>query len=184
MNQNNYQERHTKWIEINDDVATISTLIDKCTWRYKYFCTHTYPQKIEDYWEGTSQFIYFNRKFAEKQNIHLLPIFAIEPAFHRFGIHQILLSEYEIDKTQYRREWMKRKNSSHTCFGVGGLSSMEDFNPSLSGVGYIFERHIQQVSKVLCPRRNKCKRGCKADFPFKGLTPAEENSRIIKALRK
>lgn len=183
-NREDYFDRDTRRIELNDDVDTISSIIGKTRWRYKYFATLTFPQEPDSYWDGTSQFVFFHRKYAEKYNTHLLPIFAIEPNFHRFGIHQILLSEQEINETEYRREWMKRKNPSSRCFGVGGLSSMDPFNPSRTGVGYIFERHIQHViGRVFCPRKKRCKARCRCGFPFEGLTDRENDSRIIRALK-
>jgi len=184
INREDYFDRDTRRIELNDDVDVISSIIGKTRWRYKYFSTLTFPQEPGSYWDGTSQFVFFHKKIAEKYKTHLLPIFAIEPNFHRFGIHQILLSEQEIDETEYRREWIKRKDKSNRCFGVGGISSMEPFNPDKTGVGYIFERHIQHVvGKVFCPRTRKCRGKCKCGFPFDGLTDRENHSRIIRALK-
>tara|TARA_R100000152_G_C6755585_1_gene179314 strand:+ start:67 stop:630 length:564 start_codon:yes stop_codon:yes gene_type:complete len=185
INREDYFDRDTRRIELNDDVDTISSIIEKSKFKYKYFSNLTFPQEPGSYWEGTSRFVYFLRKLALKWNTHILPIWGIEPLFHRFGIHLILLSEKPFLNVQITEEWKRAQSEKEPLFfGVGGLATSSHFNPASTGVGYIFERHIQHVvGKVFCPRRKRCRARCKCSLPFERLTARESDSRIIRALK-
>lgn len=98
-------------VEVSDLIAR---MIDKSTFKNRYYTTFTYPRTKTiygsdlDHHELISQFITFLGKFSELRDNHLLPIFAYEPPGggqhrkqhgilgHRFHIHAILLAEKEI----------------------------------------------------------------------------------------
>lgn len=185
ISQEDYFDRDTRRIELNDDTESISSVIRKSSFPYRYFVSLSFPKEPKDYWEGTSRFVYFLRKFSQKWNTHLFPIWAIEPLFHRFGIHLILLTEKPFLNVQITEEWRRARSEKEPLFfGVGGLATSSHFNPDKTGVGYIFERHIQHVvGRVFCPRRKRCKGKCKCGFPFNRLTDRENHSRIIRALK-
>lgn len=187
-------DRDLQLIDHNDSAAVLESLISKSTLQHCYFVTHSFPDsKNRDRraaaglgaFAPIGDFIYFNRKAAEFFDSHLFSIYAIEPVGHRFGIHQFLLSDRPLNRNQLFKQWMRRKNPATGSFGVGGHLHFQEYNPSLSGVGYVFERHIQHTIKsTFCPKRTKrCKRGkCPFDFPFVDLTAEESNSRVIRSL--
>jgi hypothetical protein len=181
-------------IDFNDEVTVLEALIRKSTLQHCYFLNHTFPQSQSrerrakaglGSFAGIGDFIYFNRKAAQHFDSHLFSIYAIEPVGHRFGIHQFLLSERPLNRNDLFRQWMQKKNTTRGSFGAGGYLHFQQYNPSLSGVGYVFERHIQHtIQSTFCPKRTKrCKKGnCPFQFPFSALTVEESNSRVIRSL--
>lgn len=84
----------------------LARMIAKSTFKNRYYTTFTYPRTKTitgsdiDKHVLIGQFINFLRKFSQRFDTHLLPIFGCEPegSDERFHIHAIILSEKAINR--------------------------------------------------------------------------------------